>query len=289
MRLAYFLIALGLFSFSISTAQNFEYEAAIEKITRKGFQSIELSPDVIHNAKKNLSDLRLLDSNQKEIPYLIDHNAPEEYHLLPVPEIVSKANSKNKTTEITFSFTDTMQIDKIQVHIEGPRYYYRRATMEQKYTKGKTKSYPPLREMVLMSGQDNKFLCESIRDRKFYLTIENEDNPPLKIIKIDVFQRKHFLTAYFPTSGTYTIKFGNTHLKSPLYDIKHFTKKIPDSISIIKILNVQKKKLKTIEPVEMQAWFQSPAWIWSAIGAVILMLGFMSYKMIQELNKEKMG
>jgi uncharacterized membrane protein YjfL (UPF0719 family) len=68
----------------------------------------------------------------------------------------------------------------------------------------------------------------------------------------------------------------------PNYDINHFKGRVESNISILgtkTLTKINSKLKKNIKP--------STIWMWAAIGIVALLLGYMSYKMITEMEKNE--
>lgn len=55
----------------IGYGQEFQYSSPIKTSYSKGYQQIDLSPQLLGLLQPGFSDLRLLDSNQKEVPYIL--------------------------------------------------------------------------------------------------------------------------------------------------------------------------------------------------------------------------
>ena len=61
---------LCLFS-ALAVAQNFNYKAKIEQTTTKGYSRIELTPAITSKMQANLNDVRLLDSQNELVPFIL--------------------------------------------------------------------------------------------------------------------------------------------------------------------------------------------------------------------------
>lgn len=65
------LIILLVLSFDMDIkAQQFSHKAKLEKVTKDGFYTIQLTPDISAHAEAYMQDLRLFDNDGKEVPYL---------------------------------------------------------------------------------------------------------------------------------------------------------------------------------------------------------------------------
>jgi len=77
------IIFLLIGSFTSCFAQKtFKYESAINKISQDGFYKIYLSPEVIARSMADLSDLRIVSSKGKFVPYAIGTELPADQHTM---------------------------------------------------------------------------------------------------------------------------------------------------------------------------------------------------------------
>jgi len=73
------LIVLFTFiSFSLFSQENELYKASITNDDTKGFKVVTLTPNIRAIANTNLSDIRILDTNQKQIPYFLQEKTYKE-------------------------------------------------------------------------------------------------------------------------------------------------------------------------------------------------------------------
>lgn len=84
----------------------FQTTGKLKKVSQDGFHEILLSPEIRSSSKKDLSDIRIFNSNDNEIPYFIRNsnilpaNSFEEYH------IVSKKTEPKKNSSVTIALPD---------------------------------------------------------------------------------------------------------------------------------------------------------------------------------------
>ncbi|MDG1477337.1 MAG: hypothetical protein P8Q14_09330, partial [Vicingaceae bacterium] len=110
---------------------------------------------------------------------------------------------------------------------------------------------------------------------------ENEDNPPLENLTVEAYQLNRYLIAHLETGKNYKLIFKNKELKTlPNYDINHFKSNIIKDVPILKT-----KELSVIKYKKRKKVTTSTLWIWGAIGGVALLLAYISYKMITEMDK----
>lgn len=189
-----------------------------------------------------------------------------------------------KETFIKIKFNDKPYFDRLVFEVEKPAYFYRNARLALKDVdyKGRT-YYRTLERFVLSSNSDLTHYANAFANEEFYVIIENEDNPPLQIKGIKAFQLNHYLITHLESENKYKLVFGNKNVfNSPNYDIAHFKSKVGANVPLVKT-----KEITTINYVEVEKEEAgSQYWIWIAVAIVAILLGFVSYKMIMEMEKK---
>jgi hypothetical protein len=216
------------------------------------------------------------------------HSAEGTYTDLPLAKLVTADSAKQKKTYVQLFFDKPHFLDKLEIVEDGSRYYRRRATLSEKRVRttrnGKRSAYYHLLESFeLTSGRTAVLELEGVRAQQLLIIIENEDNPPLKIAAIKPFQLNRYLTAWLKEGDQYKVKFGDRRAKPPIYDLAFFKDSIPSQVSFLEPADV-----KLIPGEEMSAsptFFTSKVIIWVAIVGVVLVLGFMSVKIVREAGK----
>ncbi|MCE2963779.1 MAG: hypothetical protein ACK5UE_03205 [Chitinophagales bacterium] len=109
-----------LISVSISCySQNFDYSANLTPVTKSGYTKIKLDPKFLAVCQSDLSDVRILNKQKKEVPYLIRRNTHNhKYQQTSAAfNIVSKKSIKNSYTEIKFENPELKEISEIVLTI----------------------------------------------------------------------------------------------------------------------------------------------------------------------------
>jgi hypothetical protein len=140
-----------------------------------------------------------------------------KYLPLPPPAIFQKDSSDHRSY-IRISFDLPYLIDQLSFLFDGPRYFRRAASL---YCKGM--------EVARFSVEQGApaSLRTALKGEELWLVVENEDNPPLKLRSVRAWQREQHLLAYMkpPEGGLphpYMLFFGDTTLRAPVYDLRHF-------------------------------------------------------------------
>jgi hypothetical protein len=209
----------------------------------------------------------------------------------PVPglKFTQTDSSALKQTFVFFPDQAPVHADKLTFEITGPTYYRRQATLYQahyqriKRRRKPQKVYEPVAIFQLQSDKENTVLLHNFKSRDFYLVIHNQDNPPLQIRRVQFHLLNTFLVAALQKDKAYRLAFGNEELPPPVYDLTYFKEALPAGIPVISPANP--KPIAVMEPASATV-FKDKNIIWVAIVLVIALLGFMSYRMMQETAKK---
>lgn len=204
-----------------------------------------------------------------------------KYLTLAFPSITQK-DSSDKKSYIKFSFGAAQFISKIKIEVNRPEYFLREATV-CKLIKDKTKSYfETIARVELRSNHENTIMLDYLKADELYLIVDNKDNQPLAVKSITGYQLIHYLTAQLDKNNHYVLRFGNSTLNYPQYDLEFFK----DSIHASKMIVTPEKtvSLAQKETIKKDDFFSTNLWIWVAIILVVALLGYMSFKMIREIK-----
>lgn len=118
-KIVFFIITI-LGVIDILNAQNFSHEMKIENITKDGLYRIPLNPDFQQFMASDFHDLRILDSSEKEVPYVllrepllksksdfVPYEISSQTHHGTYSEIVILNPQKNKISNIAFNINNS--------------------------------------------------------------------------------------------------------------------------------------------------------------------------------------
>lgn len=204
---------------------------------------------------------------------------------LPV-KISTTDSASQKKTYVRLMFNGLQFIDQLEIVVSGAKYYRRDATILNERPRtfhGKKLSEFFQQNFQLTSGRTAIIDMMGIRSKEFLIEIENQDNPPLIISDVKVSQLNRYLTAWLKTGEAYTLRFGQPKLSAPVYDLKFFKDSIPQDVKVLH--TAEAKILKKTEAAVSETFFTSKVFIWTAIVAVMIVLGVMSVKMVREASQ----
>ena len=202
---------------------------------------------------------------------------------------ISSQKDSAKVSYIQLKSPNPLYIEKLQLSLSGSEFYLRDvriyAKKEKFDKKGETVSYyKQVGRFRLNSNSDNKVELKAGAYDELYLEIENQDNPPLKVERVQGSYLNYYLVAKLDTATTYELKFGNTKILAPQYDIKNFANQLPKELPQISHLEIVQTK-EVVEAKE-ESIFESPYFIWTLIGLVGIGLVLISVNMLKEMNKK---
>lgn len=194
-------------------------------------------------------------------------------------------NKKHKQSVIDIDLELPVPVSYLKIEVADDFDYYRPVTLKYLSDSIKTEqgwhyNYSTLTSGTLSSLEENVFRFNSTILQKLKIIIDNHDNKPLEISSFLVKGYPHELMVRFTEPARYHFVYGSDNARKPNYDIDLFKDNIPGdltSLSMGEARQIEKQKL-----IEKQPLFVSKYWLWVIMGAIILLLGWFSLKMIKE-------
>jgi len=124
------------------------------------------------------------------------------------------------------------------------------------------------------------FKFNNVVTSRLRITIQNNDNRPLDFSGFVVKGNIHQLVSRFddPKSAYYLL-YGNPNVANAQYDIHTFENRIPTDIKEA-TLGVETVRLKP-SAQSRSPLFENKAWLWVAMGLVMLLLGVFTLRMMR--------
>lgn len=193
-----------------------------------------------------------------------------------------------KSTFLQVSLDNPVYLEELKFTINSPEFYSRSAEVsirEQRVNRQKkiVNSYRTIGQIILNSNSQNVLSLSPVITDSLYIKIVNGDDAPLDIESIEARFLTKYAIAELNPQNTYVFKFGDEEKSLPSYDLRKFERKIQLQKLIISHLGIT--TLVPEEHVEESpSIFENPLIVWSVLGLVGLLLGFISFKMIKEMN-----
>ena len=201
-----------------------------------------------------------------------------EYVELPQPKFRQK-DSINNNSYVELNFKDQFLLSKLTIDVARPKFYKRQVLI----FKWENSKRLLIGEATLESGAKQEFSIAS-KVSRLELQIQNGDNQPLQINKIQAFEIKEYIFAYLEAGNEYRLLVGDVKAVMPEYDLKFFT----DSLNEVSLLQHNAVAInpfhKTAEKVEKTNY---TLFVWIAIIVVLALLSFLSWKMMTEMKNRE--
>jgi hypothetical protein len=208
--------------------------------------------------------------------------AQQNYAKLPELKI-SHTDTLHRTV-VYLEFEKAQFIDRITFDIEGPKYFFRNAVFEKpgenRENEGKLFYDEIKKEIQLSSDKKNILDLSHYKAKAIKITIDNRNNPPLRIKKATAYQQKSYLIAYLKTDEKYTVHFGNSQVDFPIYDLEYFKEQIPKNIKTLKIQSIKHKQNGDNKLFSSKIWNMPIHYLWLGMGLVGLILLYLTGKMV---------
>lgn len=215
-----------------------------------------------------------------------------KYTPLEELKFIQKDSAALKQTFVYIQLKQPALVDKLELDITAPTYYLRPVEVNvptitiDKRKRQKT-FYETVAYTTVKSSADKTIFPKSFHAKDFYLLIQNEDNAPLQIADVKAYQINRYLVAFLKKGEAYQIKFGNDNLQAPQYDLAYFTDKLPATIPIIQVKSILPVSSSATASDSDSTFFTDKWLIWAAIGLVIVLLSFLSFRMVKDMNSNQ--
>jgi hypothetical protein len=113
------ILILFLISCQVVKGQTFDVSASLPKVSQTGFYRIPLSPEMISHLSEGFTNLRIYDSLQLEVPYLIKEEVPVFTTRKFVEYPVIEKSNKDLFTQIIFSNKKRKAISNVTLVIKN--------------------------------------------------------------------------------------------------------------------------------------------------------------------------
>ena len=208
-------------------------------------------------------------------------------------EIASKSIKINqlksyKKTQIQVEFEDFEKIDKLQFEISAPSNYSRKIRLfeviNQKTRKRNQLVEVDFANFELTPNQNYNLSFQGIRAKKFFIEIDNKDNPPLEIQGVKCYQKSVVVLASLKANKVYVLKTQNQQNAMPTYDLSEFKNIDADEMPNVAFLKPFKTEVIKSKTNQNNFW-NSPNFLWICIGIATIAVLFFVFGLMKEVKK----
>jgi hypothetical protein len=256
-------------------------------------QAISFPPSSYRFFKLILDDKGLLPLNILKAGINTRNTINGRYLGVPYPAIIQK-DSSDKHSYITVQYRDSYRIDKLELILQGPVLFKRRAWVYDYVvtaTHGEAATHADGGERRLLaetelSPGNTSFLVSSAKTNRLIIDIANGDDRPLIIQAVKTGELNRYVLTYLQPGTGYHFLAGDTDATAPEYDLKYFIDSLtrdPDELAAGPVSPIGRGQ----EPVTKIVPDHSGLILWSILILVLLSLAFLSYKMANAIPKKK--
>ncbi len=115
-----FLYTLFFLFARYSFGQTFKKKASLDRVNESGFYRIAITPEIVTHLNDDLSDIRIYDNTQSEIPYLLNQEIPLQVHQIFKTYNIKEYRSQPKCcSRLILQNTAKNKIDNISLIIKN--------------------------------------------------------------------------------------------------------------------------------------------------------------------------
>lgn len=192
-----------------------------------------------------------------------------------------------KKTRILVTFHNPQVVNQISFKITNPNLFQRKAQIyvnKKKLMHQKSFTFP---EMIfafeLGSNQKNTFTIPQLFEKECFIEIENQDNPPLTLAKIQFFQNQVAVIADLKANEKYTVQTGNPKLTAPEYDLENFKDSMDNNLPEVKIYDI-KHAASQKENAQGKSFWQQSWFMWLCIGSAGMVILYFTSNLVKDLK-----
>ncbi|UTW63573.1 DUF3999 family protein [bacterium SCSIO 12741] len=200
------------------------------------------------------------------------------------PQSITSSSAEGKRSLLEFDLDEEYPISFIQLGAYEDYDFHRKVTIKClrdsiKTEKGWKYRYRNLTAGVLSSLEENRYEFPMQVTGRVQVLVENRDNAPLTLQVKRVGSHVNTLITRIDQPADYFLVYGWSKASSPSYDIAHFS----DTVSEVKEqIGVGEEQVQPKEEKEqLNPLITDQKWLWAVMILVILILGGLTLKMIQ--------
>ena len=186
----------------------------------------------------------------------------------------------NKTSWVFIRMQDSIPVDLIELKISEPEFFLRDAIIRVYKSDSSYTDYP----VVINSKNSLIFNLNGIKAKNISIRIDNKDNPPIKLSEVRCKTLVHYIIAKLEKGMLYELYFSGPGVSKPEYDLNYFQSALPENLPVISTKQIEEIQHEQSVLNESTNIFTDKRFIWAALIVVIIFLGIVTYRMMQNMN-----
>lgn len=288
----YLFIGLLMLVVHATSAQQFQWQAALPATPDSGFYKIPLTREFI--AKSNgtdLRDIRIYDQ-EKVVSYILSEDSIAER--LPVPVITWVKDAPAGYSILQLQFKEAYLLKRLKFEVTTSGYYFRLAYITTDWTSDLHADYKSIEDKFKLSTESGNSISlhRPIKTTTCFLVIRDDDNQPLVINSVQAMQETYYLTTWLEKGKHYVIKTGNPEVTAPKYDLPHFTGKVPVSPPVlvtgnIKVIPFVIPAQSTPAAIDKSTLFKNKGWVWASLIGITTLILLLTMRLLKDMREKK--
>jgi len=210
--------------------------------------------------------------------YLENSAGNVQYVQLPPIKLTSK--TANKQTSYYAELNDNYIVNGLKIEVSSPKYYNRHITIYDTGNKTEEMLYDDS-----ISSSRPKDITFFAKTNKLRIDIANGDDNPLVIKDISAFQLQDYAVCYLEKGHSYYLLAGDTAAHEVSYDLSFVHSKPISQFPVIHHSDIYKNPGYFTSKAASKNHFTLLLWL--AIGAVLLLLSLLTWRMVKEINSRQ--
>lgn len=214
---------------------------------------------------------------------------PETGQYTEIPGITfTQRDSSDHRSYVYIRFQSPARPDRLTLSVLSPTQYRRSATVAHRAVRETKRNrfrsqFQPIQSFEINSTDSlHTVYVPNQSMNELYLTIDNQNNSPLRLGVIKAEQVTTYLLAELKPDESYHLAFSNPAVSAPVYDLAYFKDKIPANLPVVQVDEPE----PALAAIPATSSFFTQSWlIWAALILVILLLSYLSYRMINDMNR----
>lgn len=196
-------------------------------------------------------------------------------------------DASRKKSLIVISFQKPQSISRVDFDIHSDLYFRaaRILVPRERKVKNKTKKGQETHAaFVLNSKAKTSFEFQELFEKEFIIEIDNQDNPPLAIKNVHLFQTPNYLLAHLEQGQQYEITVSTTREK-PSYDIVNFLPTENELLEVVTVENFKPVK-KSVQVAQKPNFWQTNWFLWTSIILAGLIIAYFAFGLLKEVGQK---
>lgn len=212
--------------------------------------------------------------------------APDAVHTAPVPLPFTRKDTAQRTI-LRIASPKALLIERLAFTVEDTAAFLRavelgawRSAKVRERRRTRTERWRESMGSFTLQRRDGcAFTLMPSRLDTFEIRIDNGDDRPLRISALAALCRQRVLLARLEPGMRYRLVVGDDQLAPPRYDLAHFAEELPVPADTLMhgALQALPEPEQERPPFDPARW-----WIWAAIAALVLGMGWMAVRMLRK-------